>query len=353
MNGAIDPSVALMTTFQTPAPGLRASGPAGGPEMAQLSSATATPRQRTQGIAAQLGSSSLSQTGAALGTMAFPVMGAVGVVAVRQLVTALVLVPTVRPRLRGLGAGVWWPVLGLSLVFSVMNLCLYLSIDRIGLGLAVTLEFLGPLAVAVAGSRRLLDGACALVAGAGVVVLTAPGPSTDVLGIALGLLAAAAWASYILLNRLLGQRLPGLQGTATASLVTAAAWTPVAIIWFTLHPPSAGALALALACGVLASVVPYAADVWTLRRVPAPVFGTIASCNPVWAVLVGWLMLRQSLEAHEWLGMVLIVVANMAVSLSGLRRGRRAAKPRPEAGRTSAGERRRGLRHREPVEPGR
>lgn len=326
------PAILPPAMSQTPAmsqpkvtPGSAATPlPAGAP--LPLSVATATPRQRTQGVAMQLATAASNQTGAALGVMAFPVIGAVGVVAVRQLVAAAVLVPLVRPRLRGLGASVWWPVFGLSLVFSVMNLSLYLAVDRIGLGLAVTLEFLGPLAVAVASSRRLVDGACALIAGAGVVVLTAPGPSTDLVGVGLGLLAAAAWASYILLNRTLGQRLPGLEGTATASLLTAAAWTPVAIIWFALHPPTSGALLLALACGVLASAFPYAGDLWSLRRVPTHIFSTITSCNPVWAVLIGWLLLHQGLHAHEWVGVVLIVLANVLVSARGLR----AASARPQ-----------------------
>lgn len=289
------------------------------PAAVPLSSATATPRQRTQGIAMVLGSAVSNQTGAAVGAMAFPAIGAVGVVAVRQLVAAVVLVPTVRPRLRGLGAGVWWPILGLTLVFSVMNLSLYLAIDRIGLGLAVTLEFLGPLGVAVASSRRLIDGSCAVLAGMGVVVLTAPGPTTDALGIGLGLLAAAGWASYILLNRSLGQKLPGLQGTATASLVTATLWVPVAVVWFAVNPPTAHALGLAAFCGLLSSVIPYASDLLTLRRVPAHLFGTITSCNPVWAVLIGWLLLHQQLEANEWIGILLIVLSNVVVSAGGLR----------------------------------
>ena len=191
----------------------------------QLSAATATPRQRGTGIALMLASSASSQAGAALGAMAFPAIGPVGVVAIRQFVTALVLTPIVRPRLRGLRRDQWWPILGLVVVFSIMNLSLYAAIDRIGLALAVTLEFLGPLTVAITSSRRVLDMACAVLAGVGVVVLTNPGPTTDVIGIALALLAAAAWGCYILLNRTLGQRLPGLHGTAVASLVTAATWS--------------------------------------------------------------------------------------------------------------------------------
>src|SRR3954454_1724648 len=121
----------------------------------QLSAAAATSRQRGAGIVMMLTSAASNQTGAALGAMAFPTIGPVGVVAVRQFVTAIVLTPIVRPRFRGLRKDQWWSILGLALVFSVMNLSLYAAIDRIGLGLAVTLEFLGPLTVAIVSSRRL------------------------------------------------------------------------------------------------------------------------------------------------------------------------------------------------------
>jgi inner membrane transporter RhtA len=286
----------------------------------QLSAATATPRQRGTGIALMLASSASSQAGAALGTMAFPAIGPVGVVAIRQFVTALVLTPIVRPRLRGLRGDQWWPILGLVVVFSIMNLSLYAAIDRVGLALAVTLEFLGPLTVAIISSRRVLDLAGAVVAGLGVVVLTNPGPTTDVLGIALALLAATAWGCYILLNRTLGQHLPGLHGTAVAGLVTAATWAPVAVAWFAFHTPTAAAVALAAACGLMSSIAPYVADLLALRRVPAQVFGTFTSINPVWAALSGWLLLHQALSLNEWIGIGLIVLSNVAVSARGLAR---------------------------------
>ncbi len=291
------------------------TAPAGG---RQLSAATASGRQRGAGIALMLASSASNQTGAALGASAFPTIGPVGVVAVRQFVTALVLTPIVRPRLRGLRQDQWWPILGLAVVFSVMNLGLYAAIERIGLGLAVTLEFLGPLAVAIAASRRVVNTACAALAGIGVVVLTNPGPTADLIGIALALLAALAWGSYILLNRTLGQRLPGLQGTAVASLVTAAAWTPIAVTWFVMHAPTAAAIALAVACGLMSSIAPYVADLLALRRVPAQMFGTFTSTNPVWAALAGWLVLHQALDLNKWIGIGLIVTSNVVVSARAL-----------------------------------
>lgn len=281
-------------------------------------SSTATRRHRGVGIGLALASPMSNQTGAALGAMAFPLIGPVGVVAVRQLVTALVLAPVARPRFRSLRRDQWWPIVSLALVFGVMNLCLYAAIDRIGLALAVTLEFLGPLGVAMASSRRVVDAACAALAGVGVVVLTDPGPTSDLVGITLALVAALAWACYILLNRTLGRRLPGIQGTAAASVVSAVTWLPIAAVWFAAHPPSVRAIALAVACGLLASAIPYAADLLALRRVPTALFGTLTSLNPVWAALAGWALLRQGLDSHEWTGIALIVTCSIVVSARGL-----------------------------------
>lgn len=276
-------------------------------------------RGRARGVGMVLAASASNQTGAAIGALAFPVIGPVGVVAVRQIVAGVVLTAAVRPRLRGLRREQWMPIIGLAVVFSVMNLCLYAAVERVGLGLAVTLEFLGPLAVAIIASRRAIDVVCAGIAGIGVVVLTRPGPSTDLLGIGLALTAAAAWAGYILLNRTVGRRVPGIQGTATASLLTGLAWAPVAAVWFVVHPPTPLALTFAAACAVLASVVPYVIDLLALRRIPAALFGTLTSVNPVWAALAGWALLGQTLSVQAWSGLGLIVLANAVVSLHGVR----------------------------------
>lgn len=286
---------------------------------APRTAAAAGEHDRASGLALVVAASVSNQAGAAVGALAFPAIGPVGVVAVRQIVTALVLTASVRPRLRTLRRGQWMPIIGLALAFSVMNLGLYAAVERIGLGLAVTLEFLGPLAVAILSSRRRTDIACAMLAGVGVVVLTDPGPSTDLVGIALALTAAAAWAGYILLNRAVGRRVPGIQGTAAASLLTGLAWLPVAALWFLAHPPTPLALVLAATCGVLASVIPYVFDLLALRRIPASLFGTLTSLNPVWAALAGWAVLGQLLTVQAWVGLGLIVTANAIVSVRGAR----------------------------------
>ncbi|MFK0107214.1 EamA family transporter [Streptomyces sp. NPDC091217] len=270
---------------------------------------------RLAGVATMFGSGLSNQTGAAIGALAFPVLGPLGVVAVRQYVAALVLVAVGRPRPRSFTWPQWWPVLLLAAVFGTMNLTLYTAIDRIGLGLAVTLEFLGPLAIALAASRRRLDAGCAVLAAAGVVVLMRPQPSTDYAGTGLGLIAACCWASYILLNRLVGERIPGAQGSAAAASVSALTFLPIGIFVAVRHPPTAGAVLCAVAAGVLSSAVPYLADLLTLRKVPAQTFGLFMSVNPVLAAMVGWVVLGQSLGLLEWAAIGAVVAAN-AVSIA-------------------------------------
>jgi inner membrane transporter RhtA len=242
------------------------------------------------------------------------------VVTVRQYVAALVLVALRRPRLRSFGWPQWGPVLTLAAVFATMNLSLYTAIDRIGLGLAVTLEFLGPLGVALAGARRRLDLCCALIAAAGAVTLMRPQPSADYAGMALALLAAACWAGYILLNRTVGRRLPGVEGSAAAAALSGLMFLPVGVILALRQPPSMQAVGYAMVAGLLSSALPYLADLYSLRRVPARAFGLFMSVNPVFAALVGWIGLHQRLSWTEWSSIAAIVAAN-ALSMSTTRSG--------------------------------
>lgn len=272
-------------------------------------------RDRVGGMAMMLGGSLSSQVGAATAALAFPVIGPAGVVAVRQWVAGALLLAAGRPRLRSFTAYQWRPVLALALVFATMNLSLYTAIDRIGLGLAVTLEFLGPVAVALAGSRRLADVGCALVAAPAAMVLARPQPSTDYLGIGLALLAAACWACYILLNRTVGQRLPGAQGSAAAALVSGLVYVPIGLVVLILHPPTAYSLGEALAAGVLSSAVPFLVDMVALRRVPTQFFGLFMSVNPVLAALVGFVVLGQRLAVIDWLAIAAIAGAMVVASV--------------------------------------
>jgi inner membrane transporter RhtA len=284
-------------------------------------------RGRTVGVATMIGSGLSNQIGAAVGTLAFPVIGPIGVVTVRQFVAAIVLVAVGRPRLRAFSWPQWWPVLLLAAVFGTMNLTLYTAIDRVGLGLAVTLEFLGPLAVALAASRRRLDLGCALIAAAGVVTLMRPRPSADYLGMGLGLVAAACWASYILLNRTVGRRLPGAEGSGAAALLSALMFLPVGVFLVLHEWPTAVSIGYAVSTGLLSSAVPYLADLFTLRRVPAQAFGLFMSVNPLLAAVVGWIGLGQHLGWTEWASIAAIIAAN---SLS-LARPQRTTKARSQS----------------------
>lgn len=270
----------------------------------------ASRRRSITGIATLVGSGTSNQFGAAVGAHAFGAIGPLGVVTIRQIVAALVLVPLARPPLRRMTWAQWWPVLVLGAIFVVMNFSLYTAVDHVGLGLAVTLEFLGPLGVALAGSRTTIDLLCAVGAGVGVYVLVLPGPSTDVVGLFFALVAAGCWAGYILLNRHIGSRLPGLQGSATASLVATGVALPV-FAWLALSGRlTAPAVALAAAAGVLSSAVPYAVDLFMLRRVAAPLFGVIMSMQPALAAVAGLVVLGERLAAHELVGISIVALVN-------------------------------------------
>jgi inner membrane transporter RhtA len=281
---------------------------------------------RLAGIALMTGSAASNQVGAATAALAFPVLGPAGVVAVRQWVAGAVLLVTVRPRYAAFTWRQWRPVLALALIFATMNLSLYVAIDTIGLGLAVTLEFLGPLAVALLASRRVIDLGCALVAGTAVVVLARPQPSTDYAGIVLALLAAACWAGYILVNRVVGARLPGAQGPAAAAGLSALLYVPVGVWALASHPATGIPLARAATAGVLCSAVPMVADSRALRRVQARFYGVFMSINPVFAALTGLVVLGQALQPTDWLAIAAIVTANAVCVTPG---GRPRA-PRPD-----------------------
>jgi len=269
---------------------------------------------RLTGMALMTGSAASNQFGAATAALAFPALGPAGVVAVRQWVAGALLLTAARPRFASFTRQQWRPVLALALIFATMNLSLYLAIGRIGLGLAVTLEFLGPLSVALLASRRPTDLGCALIAGTAVVVLARPQPSTDYAGIMLALLAAVCWACYILVNRVVGARLPGAQGPAAAAGLSALLYVPVGIWALASHPVTGVALGRAATAGLLCSAVPMVADLQALRRVPAKFFGVFMSVNPVFAALTGLVVLGQSLGFADWLAIAAIVTAN-AVSV--------------------------------------
>jgi inner membrane transporter RhtA len=263
--------------------------------------------------AAAIGSGVSVQVGAAIGATIFPLVGSAGVVGLRQAVAAIALLAVARPRLRGLRWSSVRPAVLLGLVLIVMNVTLYGAVERIGLGLAVTLEFLGPLAVALVGSRRRLDLACAVVAGIGVVLLTGTVPGLDAVGILLALTAAAAWAAYILLSQRAGRSLPGIQSTAIASLVAAILTSPLLVLALAGLAPSdiLHVAVIGVAAGILSSALPYSVDLLVLRRLPRQLFAVLQSVHPAAAAIAGFVVLGQILGAWQVAGLLLITVGNV------------------------------------------
>lgn len=260
-----------------------------------------------------------SQTGAAVGSYAFSTLTPVGVVAARQLAAATVLTILARPKPWAFTRTQWTPVLLMAVFFAGMNTSIYAAIDRLGLGTAVTIEFLGPLAVAVVATRRRRDWVCAALALLGVILLTRPGPSSDLLGLGFALTAAACWAGHILAARVLGRRLPGKQGVegvAVATTISSAALLPIAVLIVIHMEPPAEAFLYAAGAGLLASALPYTLDLLVLRRVSPVVFGLGMSLNPLFAALIGALFLAQHLPVLGWVGIALVMAAN-ALTLTG------------------------------------
>jgi inner membrane transporter RhtA len=252
---------------------------------------------------------------------------------------ALMAVAGARPlrqNLAGLARGGRWRdaavVAGFGLTLAVMNYSIYQAFARIPLGIAVTVEFLGPLAVAVASSRRLIDLLWIGLAGGGVAVLAGTGDPAGVghhvglVGLAFALLAAAAWAVYIILSRATGRRFPGASGLTIAMLVAAIVIIPAGVTagrGALLHP---GILAAGLAVGLLSSIIPYTLELEALRRVPARVFGIWMSLEPAVAALVGLIMLGQALAVSEWAAIVCVMVA-----CAGAARGSARSSQAPQA----------------------
>jgi inner membrane transporter RhtA len=281
-----------------------------------------SPGARRSRIAGVVVSASSVQVGAAFGATVFPLVGPFGVAAMRQLVSAVTLLAIARPPLRRIGLRRLTPALLLGVVLVGMNTTLYAAVERIGLGLAVTVEFLGPLAVALAaggvasGRRgpRLVDAACGALALSGVVLLTGAvgGPRPDACGLLLGAAAAALWAAYILLNHRAGA-LPGVTGTAVAGLTGTVLTLPFLVVIIAGVPRGAlpHVLLIGAVTGVLSSALPYSLDLVILRTLPRSLFGMLQSLHPVAATVFGLLVLHQGLDAVQIAGIVAVCAADL------------------------------------------
>ena len=266
------------------------------------------------------------QLGAAAATTLFDEIGPAGTVFYRLLFSALVLLAIWRPRRSDVSGR---PALVLAAVFGVslaaMNLSFYAALDRIPLGIAVTLEFVGPLGVALWASRRRADILWVALAAAGVVLLAGPaGSSPDALGVVFALVAGAFWASYILISARVGREFEGGRGLALAMAVGAALMVAPGIAEGGGDLADPRVIGVAFAVAMLSSLIPYSFELEALRRLPVGVFGVLMSLEPGVAALVGLIALSQGLAPAEAAGIALV----MAASVGALRQP---AAAQPEA----------------------
>ena len=264
---------------------------------ATLDRAAVSPARATLAV---LGSVASVQIGAALATHLFPVLGIPGTVTVRLLAATALLVAFTRPAVRTLTRSRLRLLLAFGSVLALMNLAFYNAIDRIPLGIAVTIEFAGPLAVAVFGRRRRRDLLWAALAAIGVVLLTGGGGALlngdlDPLGVSLALVAATGWASYILLSQRVGAALPGVQGLALATGVAAVLVTPLGVATAGTELLRPDALLLGAAVGAMSSALPGGLAMVALQSLPAATFGVLMSLEPAVAALAGFVLLGQRL----------------------------------------------------------
>jgi inner membrane transporter RhtA len=255
------------------------------------------------------------QSGAALATEMFSRVGPAGMVFLRLAIAAAVLVPISRPSLRGRSRADWLVAVTFGAILGTMNLAFYEALQRLPLGLAVTIELLGPLGLAVALSRGVRQLAWAALAVLGVLLLGGRGSHLDPVGVLFVLIAAACWASYILLSAETGRRFARVEGLALATALGAAVSAPFglasggAALWW----PST--LAVGLGVALLSSVFSYSLELTALRRLPARVFGVLMSLSPVAATLAGLVLLGQRLSLLQLIAVLCVIVASAGTIL--------------------------------------
>jgi inner membrane transporter RhtA len=261
------------------------------------------------------------QGGAAIAKGLFPVLGATGTAGMRIALSALMLLAAFRPALMRLSAAQWRLVVPYGVCLGLMNTVFYASLARIPLGLAVTIEFVGPLGVAVFGSRRALDLLWVLMAGAGIALIApwhrAAGPtSVDPLGVLFALLAGSCWAAYIVLGARLSRRLAGGAAVSAGMLVATLTILPIALADGGLAhvTPRLGLAAAAVA--LLSSALPYALEMIALRALPTRTFSILMSLEPAVAALCGLAFLGERLAGAQWLAIALVIAASLGATMT-------------------------------------
>lgn len=260
------------------------------------------------------------QLGAALAVHMFPWVGPGGVVALRMTTAALVLLAISPPRLRGRALRGLPLAAAFGLVLAGMTLSIYNALHRIPLGIAVSLEFVGPLAVAVGGSRRKVDFVWVSLAAAGILALTrGGGGAVSGVGVLFALLAGCLWGCYILLSARVGRTFERGAGLTVALCMAALVTLPVGLASAGTHLVEPRSLALGAGIGILSSAIPFSFELEALRRIAPSVFGVLMSLEPAMAALAGWVVLGQGLSGRAVLGIALVVAASVGASLRARR----------------------------------
>jgi inner membrane transporter RhtA len=257
------------------------------------------------------------QCGAALAKQLFPLMGAQGATAIRLGLGALILWLLRQPWRRLAGRHDWSSLVGYGLTLGIMNLCFYMALRTIPLGIAVALEFLGPLAIAVLGSRRALDFLWVALAVAGLALLLPYRGHTqalDAVGVTYALGAAVGWATYIVLGRRAGAAF-GSDAVALGSAIGALVAVPVGVMHAGTALFSLSALPFALGVAVLSSALPYSLEMYALTRLPARTVGILFSGEPAMGALLGLIFLNEHLSAFQWLAIAAIIAASIGAVL--------------------------------------
>jgi inner membrane transporter RhtA len=255
------------------------------------------------------------EVGAAFAVGLFAALGAIGAVFVRLLVAGVILCVAVRPRLRGLSRRAWLSAVALAVAVTAMNVCFYNALTRIPLGIAVTVEALGPLALSVFVSSRRTAWLWAVLALAGVTLLSLTGVQVghlDPVGLAFAAGAAASWAAYILATARAGSDFPNVDGLALATAIGAVVTAPFAAV--AVDPGSAlrwQVLSLGAIVGVMSSVIPYSLELISLRHLAPETFAILTCLSPVVAAVAGWLILGQHLAMTGYVAIVLVTVASI------------------------------------------
>ena len=267
-----------------------------------------------------LGAIASVQVGATVARHLFAFLGPTGTVFFRVGFGACILLAIVRPRGPRFDARQSRAIVVFGLVIAGMNLCFYQAIARIPLGIAVTIEFIGPLGVAIAGSRKALDFAWAAMAAAGVAMLSLNGGNVTPSGVLFSLGAAAGWASYILLSQRVGRLVPGPDGLAFALSVGGLALLPFGIAAAGSRLLDLRNLGLGLVVAILSSAVPFSLEFAALRRLSSQVFGILMSLEPAMGAAAGYLFLGQRLSIRDLIAIGLVMVASAGATRSAARR---------------------------------